>query len=527
MFRKLLVGAIAFSVLGLAACGGGGSGGGSGGGTSVPTLNVSLSATSGSAEVGEGATATGLTVTATSSGHVSTTVVPDLQYDHAVFASVTAVAGATAGTYVVTAQTLPDLGGGEYKGNITFRLCQETACTHVYAGSSVSYAYDVTVKLKDWGTYQRDAGHTAFVHARLDAAKFAKAWDWNVPGHPEIYTTSVATGGNGVYVTSYLGMVYALKEMDGTTNWTYDASSEISSVGGAAYDRGTVYVPTHNFHVVNGSGTEYGIIWAINASDGSYKQDYSFDAQWSALYNPTIKDSKMYYAAGYYGGEVYAYDTLTGTGARKWVASGTGGLVWDQVTPAADDQYVYYYTGNALNAFNIGDGTLAVSIDDPNILQYIYSYGGAPIIGSEGDVIAYSGLPTSARQLTRFNISAESIGWKTVKAYSNTPAIRKGIIYATRNGPNILDAINESDGTVAWSWTAPADDTQFIGNVVVTDNLVFVSTDKNVYAIDLTTHQKVWSYAASGQLAISANFMLYIASSTIGTPNKLTAIKLG
>ena len=74
---------------------------------------------------------------------------------------------------------------------------------------------------------------------------------------------------------------------------------------------------------------------------------------------------------------------------------------------------------------------------------------------------------------------------------------------------------SEADGSKQWTWTPPAgDDTKFVGDVLVTNNLVFVSTDASTYAIDRSTHLPVWSYAASGSLALSANGVLYIKGAT-------------
>jgi len=51
----------------------------------------------------------------------------------------------------------------------------------------------------------------------------------------------------------------------------------------------------------------------------------------------------------------------------------------------------------------------------------------------------------------------------------------------------MLDAVSEADGHVEWSWTPPANDSSFHRNIVVTRNLLFVSTDMNVYATDIMT----------------------------------------
>ena len=47
----------------------------------------------------------------------------------------------------------------------------------------------------------------------------------------------------------------------------------------------------------------------------------------------------------------------------------------------------------------------------------------------------------------------------------------------------------------------------------MTDNLAFVVSEKATYAIDLGTHQAVWSYPYSGTIALSDNGVLYVARS--------------
>src|SRR6185295_3126244 len=67
----------------------------------------------------------------------------------------------------------------------------------------------------------------------------------------------------------------------------------------------------------------------------------------------------------------------------------------------------------------------------------------------------------------------------------------------------------EVTGAEIWSWTPSVG--QIGGPMIVTRTHLLASTAQKVYAVDLATHQDVWSYAASGQLAM-ANDRLYIAS---------------
>ena len=95
-------------------------------------------------------------------------------------------------------------------------------------------------------------------------------------------------------------------------------------------------------------------------------------------------------------------------------------------------------------------------------------------------------------------------------------------MYATSliNGRPVLHALDEATGQKIWEWTPPESEGQakLYGNVVVTRNLVFFSTYGNdfhsdaarTWAVDLNTRQAVWNFPAAGNLAISADRMLYI-----------------
>jgi len=60
------------------------------------------------------------------------------------------------------------------------------------------------------------------------------------------------------------------------------------------------------------------------------------------------------------------------------------------------------------------------------------------------------------------------------------------------------------------------------GPIIVTRNMLLVSTVANTYAVDLSTHQQVWSYPAGGRLALSAQGILFIAQSS----GRLSAISV-
>jgi outer membrane protein assembly factor BamB len=157
------------------------------------------------------------------------------------------------------------------------------------------------------------------------------------------------------------------------------------------------------------------------------------------------------------------------------------------------------------------------------------------MLGSGQNVIAFSGGGFSGRAssnseqyesrvLVNYDVNKKAVAWRTQGVYLTHPALGNGVIYAASSTQ--LDAISELDGKVQWSWPLPAGDTGFHRNVVVTDNLIFVSTDTAVHAIDLKTRQSVWKYPAPGNVAISGGGILYISTGARESNGKLVAVKL-
>lgn len=509
-------------IFALGACSGGG-GSGSSGPPPIATLNVTLSPGSQTVKPSEDASETTLTFDALQSGTTSDPVFADVQYDHAVLVlQGNLVPGS--GKYTATFKTAKDLGGNTYKGNVTFRLCRDAACGTVYPGSTQTFAYTVEVQLKDWEALQRNAAHTGYVHATFEPADFKKAWEW-VPANT-IDVSGVATQGATTFVSrtnsDRTHSVYALASASGTERWGYNLGTT-NSISAPSIAGDQLFVSS----MVMSSSNNQNVV--LNATSGQYVRSMLFAAQWSTFAPPTPYAGGLYQASGYYGNVVYAYDTVTG--ATRWTANGKGGNIWDGETPAVDDKYVYYYSGASLDVFDRTTGALFKSMADPFFAWGGYSYYGGPILGSRGNVLAYSGSFFSAnggaaKPLVNYALASGTYSWRTADVYATMPALAKGVVYVARNDPMRLDAISEETGGVLWSWTPPAGE-RFLGNAIATDTLLFVSTDTNVYAVSLTgaTHASVWSAATPGELAISGDSRL-IVTSRGATSAKLTAYNL-
>jgi outer membrane protein assembly factor BamB len=435
----------------------------------------------------------------------------------------------------VTLTTAPGLLAGRHKGSISFKLCSDSNCGTAHAGGTQSLPYDITVSLKDdWQTFQRDAAHTGFADIQLDPANFATAWTWQRPagdGEPIGGINAVATGDGKVYVTNdiYFGQaaVYALDEATGRQVWTY-AMGPMHSEGPAAFCDGTVYVPSQD-------SSEQGTMWALDASTGLYKFKMLTGGQWSNYFAPTALGGAV--AQVTYDGGIYEFSTADGS--QNWTAMSN---VSDQSTPAMDATRLYAYGAvygtPALHVLDRATGATVFNISDPFSSTYTsYDMFSAPMLGAMNDALAFSGSAFSGRAassseqyesrvLVSYDLQNANVRWRSANAYLTHPAIANGVVYAARNSPATLDAMSEASGQVLWSWTPPTGDTSFHRNILVTHNLVFVSTDQHIYAIDLATHQAVWNIPKSGTLALSRNGMLLITTGAAISDGSLVAIKL-
>lgn len=376
--------------------------------------------------------------------------------------------------------------------------------------------------LAEWETFQRDARHTGYVPASFDPAQFVKMWEWQriVGGEPGVIS-SVATAAGNVVVSGedFFGspVLRVMREVDGALVWE-QVFEGYPTINPPATSNGAVYVTT--------SGHEQTFLWAFAMVDGTPLIQASFSSQWASLLAPTVHGGRAYVSSGYYWDTLYAFDAVAGD--RLWTASAAA---TEMSAPAVDDMRAVLYGRAALDVYDVATGERTVSIPDPYVPEAGggSSYYGAPVIGRADSVTAFSGTDhfgINPRHLVNFSIDEARARWRSQRRYLTQPAVVDGVVYAGSNDPKSFDAIDEATGRVLRSWVPPPTDVSFHRNVVATDNLVFVSTDRAVHALDRATLRPVWSYPVPGMLAISGGGTLYIAEGALQATGRLIAISL-
>ena len=353
----------------------------------------------------------------------------------------------------------------------------------------------------EWTTYQGNASHTGYNPVSMDTRVFQELWSTTV----STAALNPVTAGDGkVFVTTnaYFGVQEA-KSLDartGTPLWSRNFGN-IHSVHPPAYANGTVYLQT--------GGHEDSFLWALDATSGSVRFQTAYLNQWSRYFAPVIVGSSVYVAGGYYGG-MYAFNT---DGTQRWFATLNQ---YDQFTPAVSDGLVYAYTGSYQPKLTVADaatGATAYEIADPGFVWDGWSMNTAPTLGGSSNVLA-----TNGRRLISFNLQSRSIGYALTSNFRGQVSVANGVVYVV-NGAQV-EARNESDGSLQWSWAPP--EGQPVGPMIVTKNLALVSTAANTYAVDLVSHSQVWAYPAGGHLTLSAQGILFIAQSS----GRLTAVSV-
>lgn len=421
--------------------------------------------------------------------------------------------------YTLDLQLSPAVATGSYSGTATLLVCGSTPCTryNTVPGGAIPVSYSVTITpfviplptttasgLPEWETFQGNAGHTGYVPVTLDSTHFRSRWTWTAPAG--VGTLGPATTGSGRLALSASGYsvadtLFVLNESDGSPAWSHDFGIQFALDDPGIYS-GRVFVASTDEN-------EHTSMWAFDLQNGDTKFQTRFMSQWDHYFAPTFHAGYLYTDGGSLGG-IYAFKQTTGV--PRWFAPLE---LYDAWTPGVDDRFAYGFTAGRFHAVDIQTGTDFFVVSDPSFNWTSYTLNIAPVVTGEGHVLVVDGIDQSAdaNNLISYDIAAQNEAWHIAGNFVANPVVAHGVIFALNANGNKLEARDLSDGALLWSWSpAGAQETMPVGNLVLTDNLIFLCTSAATYAIDLTTHQSVWSIPLVGHLAMSSSPMLYVVS---------------
>lgn len=419
----------------------------------------------------------------------------------------------------------PNHTAGNYAGQFEITPCGDTQCTQVLGPAvRVDYSLYVTL-LGDWEGYQRDSTHAGYVPTSLDTTRLELMWTWIPPRDPAAVgatLTRPATSPDNLYVVGSSIMldgseqsptVFAVGAYNGKALWSRAIASTAHAVAPTTAT-GTVFATT-----LNDPTLVTLLDWATGAVRYTYPQSTLPSA---AILSPTTFAGQSFFFAGANGEEIHAISAYEGR--RLWARPRVGLQI---ATPAVNSAHVIYQAGDTIEVLNARDGSPVASLVDPASDGAAYPGPTAVVLGTHGNAIvnSYNATQGSSR-LSSFHIENRRHEWSTSQSYRPLFAVGDGVIYANRRNAPVptLDAIDENSGQVLWSWTPPAIEAQtaMVGNILLTRNLVFFSTEgpgsSLVWALDRATRQEVWRYPGGGYLVMSSNRTFYVVSGRFGGP---------
>ena len=420
------------------------------------------------------------------------------------------------GTFTANFTVSDELPADTYSATAVVALCGDAACSLPLPGRPLYVPYTVVVAgntgltalspwtgVADWATYQGNIAHTGYVPVTIRPLAIGKRWGWTSPpnnGVPMSVGHLSASAGR-VFVNAG-NTIQAISEDDATALWNYDVTgiSWVLNTGAqdpAVYD-GRVYF--------SGGHQNSTYLFVLDAASGALQYKSLMSSQWEQYLAPVVQGGNVYTEGGSYGG-LYGFDDQ---GFQLFFANAEQTDHW---SPAVDQNHVYTYTGASgyayLRQIDRFTGAVVRSIQDSSFQFGGYRMNGAPVLTAAGGVLAYN----NGVSLTSFDVTNGVIGWQQSGNYASNPALANGVVYAVNRSPYRLEAREQATGQVKWSWSPQAPtETNFVGDVMVTQNLVFLSTNSTVYAIDLATHQAVWTYPKPALLALSSSGILYLST---------------
>lgn len=443
------------------------------------------------------------------------------------------------GSYSLRLATKANATPKNYSGTVKISVCRDTNCASSSDVANLNLPYAVQVLsalgpwpadnrkelvawpgVADWSTVQGNAGHTGYVPVKVNPDQFTQRWragGYAVSNTYGAIKQNLVTANGLFYVvhggSSFgpsAGTLYAKRESDNSDAWQYSVEGlQYPQANPAAVANGVVYFAA-------GQQSET-YMFARNATDGGAVYKSRMSSQWESFYAPTIGPNGALYAnAGTYGG-LYGFDPL---GSQLFFSTQSQVTNW---SPAVSSAGVYVYTGDKLQVVDPVSGTVTSTVMDAAFQNYVYDAGGTPVLGDAALGSVFGAAYTNSllndggigNALTNFRTLQRRIAWQIKGVYPTTPGYKNGVIYAVNNNPLRLEARAEADGALLWFWAPDyAGETKFISEVLLTDNMAFISTNYATHAIDLITHRSVWNYPVAGKLALSANGVFYIHNNT-------------
>ncbi len=422
------------------------------------------------------------------------------------------------GARLTTAATLAQ---GVHDTTLEVRACYDNAreCKSPVSGSPWRVPAKVTVKpganiaelsripgLAPWSTYNGNAGFTGYVRGSFNPVAFTRRWSMPAAAPSPVSAPAIANGklfavrGN---VFSKNWELVAIDEANGQVLWRHDFSNQYQVNPPAAVD-GRV--------VVSARGILDARLWVFDQATGQLVSTTPIAAQSDCRLAPAVVGDMVYAETGSNGG-------IVGFNASASRIAWTNASLpkYDACSPSVEGQFAYAYVLNQVHAISTADGSAAFTITQAD--GATQGQKSQPLV--VGDGMAYV---TDGSRLIGFDLQTRTRAWVAAVSPSLQPVLGNNHVFSLGENGTVVEARLPRTGDLKWksgmltNWSLGTPYEQLL----VTADLLFVSGPNVTIALDLATHQVVWSYPLGGKLAISDRGVLYIADAS----GRLDAVNL-
>jgi outer membrane protein assembly factor BamB len=303
----------------------------------------------------------------------------------------------------------------------------------------------------DWSMFRHDSANTGAAGNNDVLPSGTLKWSFAAG---DIIHSSAAVAKGTVYFGSRDGKLYAVDAETGKERWSFQTGSRVES--SPAVVGGRVFV-----------GSNDGFMYSLDAGTG--RELWRYRTLYPIVSSPAVADGIVYFGADDYA--VYAIDAVRGT--RVWRFNAKGPV---QSSPVIVNGLVYVASGTeyvfVLNA-TTGRPRLRFKIFDSTYGTVAVNGSTAMVSNFGGDFYAFNGA--SRNWPLEYELKPY---WVQVWAFglAPTPPQQSGFIWGMRIGR----AVSSSP--------------------VIQGDTLYIGTDRNLTAIDLKTHAKLWTFATQGMV---------------------------
>lgn len=341
-----------------------------------------------------------------------------------------------------------------------------------------------------WSGYQKDAQHEGFANTDLNFQSSKVIWKKMLGSG----LNPVVANNSTVFATTR-NSIQALDIQTGNILWA-KTFQNVDSINPPSINDKSVF-----FQTIGNDQSSYLQAFGINQGNELFKTQYT--SQWSHYFAPANFQNNVYTPCGYTSG-ICAYNASTGK--LLW---SHGLTFFENWTPTVTKKYVIALT-DVLSVFDRSSGTLVFTFGTPYPYSSVWDQNGAAIVGSLNDVIydhADDGLNPRKNKLYSVSLKTHQANWVINGQFYGQPVLANGIVYVNNNGK--ITAYSEVNGRFLWSWQADLNANSNNYHLLVTNNVLIVSSDLQTAAINLETHQKVWSYNIGGDITLVGDKLLF------------------